>query len=94
MQLGVGPPFFGFFAAEFFAAVAGGIVIGAAAVQLLWKRRSRSLPPAQQDPALEQRVELLERELAASRALVEQLSEQKRFLTELSEKSHRDPGQR
>ena len=59
------------------------LLLGAAGGYFLAKRRSAPPlpPPAHGD--LDRRVALLEQELAASRALVEQLSEEKRFHAQL-----------
>ena len=55
--------------------VAAGFVIGAAATYAVMRRRMRRQLPASTTSDLEERVALLEEELSASRALVEQLSD-------------------
>ena len=55
--------------------VGGGFITGAVATYLVMRRRITSQPPAPLTSDLEERVALLEEELSASRALVEQLSD-------------------
>jgi hypothetical protein len=55
--------------------VGGGFIIGAAATYLVMRRHLRRKLPGPERPDLEKRVALLEEELSASRALVEQLSD-------------------
>lgn len=68
---------FGLFDAlwAYLGTVGGGFITGAAATYLVMKHRIRRRLPARETSDLEQRVALLEEELSASRALVEQLSD-------------------